>query len=192
VRRNGYLWTCSKISDAVIWFPAPYFFTECKVSAIWRRFPSIFPFYMLNIRHISTSGLFDLQTLTHTHRSLGDNSNHVWSWHDHLLTSILSGDTLRDLVTLTFDLLILNSCHTWLVTCPTLPPSLKTICLFVLELSVKTSFIGYHWHCVFGYCACAVSRELCLAGKFYPAYLESTTPICLFTMQRWWLYDEGE
>jgi len=30
--------------------------------------------------------------------------------------------TLRDLLTL-------NSCHTWRVTCPTLPPSLKTVCL---------------------------------------------------------------
>ena len=62
MRRKGYLWTCSKISDAVISFPAPGFFTECVVSAIWRRFPSIFPFYMLNVHHISTSGLFDLLT----------------------------------------------------------------------------------------------------------------------------------
>jgi len=30
--------------------------------AIWRRFPLIFAFYMLNVRHISTSGLFDLLT----------------------------------------------------------------------------------------------------------------------------------
>ena len=30
--------------------------------AIWRRFPLNFAFYMLNVRHISTSGLFDLLT----------------------------------------------------------------------------------------------------------------------------------
>ena len=40
----------------------PDFLLECKISAIWRRFPLIFAFYMLNVRHISTSGLFDLLT----------------------------------------------------------------------------------------------------------------------------------
>ena len=33
-----------------------------KISAIWRRFPLIFAFYITNVRHISTSGLFDLLT----------------------------------------------------------------------------------------------------------------------------------
>ena len=42
------------------------------------------------------------------------------------VTAFLSGDTSRDLVTLTFYLLTLNSCHTWRVTWPTLPPSLKS------------------------------------------------------------------
>jgi len=37
-------------------------YKECKFSAIWQRFPLIFAFYMLNVRHISTSGLFDLLT----------------------------------------------------------------------------------------------------------------------------------
>jgi len=40
----------------------PQFFTECEVSAIWRQFSSIFFIYMLNVRRISTSGLFDLLT----------------------------------------------------------------------------------------------------------------------------------
>jgi len=39
--------------------------------------------------------------------------------------AFLSADTARDLVTLTFDLLTLNCCHAWRVTCPTLPPSIK-------------------------------------------------------------------
>ena len=52
--------------------------------------------------------------------------------------AFLSADTLRDLVTLTFDLLTLNSCHIWRVTCTTLPPSLKTLSLFVHELRVIT------------------------------------------------------
>jgi len=37
--------------------------------------------------------------------------------------AFLSADTSRDLVTLTFDLLTLNSCCAWRVTLPTLPPS---------------------------------------------------------------------
>jgi len=40
--------------------PWPDFLLESKISAIWRRFPLIFAFYMLNVRHISTSGLFHL------------------------------------------------------------------------------------------------------------------------------------
>ena len=40
----------------------PNFPLECKISAIWRRFTLIFALYILNVRHISTSGLFDLLT----------------------------------------------------------------------------------------------------------------------------------
>ena len=54
------------------------------------------------------------------------------------VTAFLSGDTSRDLVTLTFDLLTLNSCHTWRDTWTTRPPSLKTLRLFVHELRVTT------------------------------------------------------
>jgi len=39
------------------------------------------------------------------------------------VTAFSSADTSRDFVTLTFDLLILNSWSTWRVTCPALPPS---------------------------------------------------------------------
>jgi len=40
--------------------------------------------------------------------------------------------------------------------------------LSVLELWVLTSPIGYHWQCVCSHCACAVSRDLCIGGKFSP------------------------
>jgi len=60
MRRNGYLWTSGVNLDNAVRFPDPDLLVECKISAIWRRFPFIFAFYMLNIRHISTSGLFDL------------------------------------------------------------------------------------------------------------------------------------
>ena len=90
-----------------------------------------------------------------------DNSHQVWSWYDHPLPSysVLCADTSRDLVTLTCDLLTLNRYHTWRVIWPTLPPSIKTLCLSVLELWVITFPVGYHWKCVRGHCACAVSRD---------------------------------
>jgi len=48
-----------------------------------------FAFYILNVRHISTSGLFDLLPRKYTTRvdPNVDNSHQVWSRHDHLLPS---------------------------------------------------------------------------------------------------------
>ena len=40
----------------------PDFLLGCKILTIWRRFSLIFAFNILIIRHISTSGLFDLLT----------------------------------------------------------------------------------------------------------------------------------
>ena len=48
--------------------------------------------------------------------------------------SVIVADTLRDLVTLTFELLTLVSGHTWRVTWSTPPSSLKILRLSVLEL----------------------------------------------------------
>ena len=48
--------------DTAVRLADPDFLSECKISAIWRRFPLIVAFYMLNVRHISTFGLFDLLT----------------------------------------------------------------------------------------------------------------------------------
>ena len=48
--------------------------------------------------------------------------------------SVIAADTLRDLVTLTFDFLNLVSGHTWRVTLSTPPRSLKILWLSVLEL----------------------------------------------------------
>jgi len=47
---------------------------------------------------------------------------------------VIAADTLRDLVTLTFDLLTLVSGLTWQVTCSTPPRSLKILRLSILEL----------------------------------------------------------
>jgi len=78
------------------------------------------------------------------------------------LTAFLSVDTSRDLVTLTFDYLTLNSCHTWRVTWLTMPPSLKTLRLFVRIITVP---IDYHRKCVRGHCACAESRDPWVGGQ---------------------------
>jgi len=50
------------MSYITIQLPPPDFLLECKISAIRGRFPLIFAFQMLKVRHISTSGLFDLLT----------------------------------------------------------------------------------------------------------------------------------
>jgi len=62
MRRNGILGISGVNVDTAVRFADPNFLVECKISAIWRRFPSIFAVYMPNVRHISTSGLFDLLT----------------------------------------------------------------------------------------------------------------------------------
>jgi len=75
---------------------------------------------------------------------------------------------IHDLVSLTFDLLTLVSGCTWWVTWSIPPPSLKILRLSVLELSVLTSPIGYHWQCICSHCAWGVSCDLCVQGKFFP------------------------
>ena len=62
---------------------------------------------------------------------------------DTTIRCVIAADTLRDLVTLTFDLLTLVSGHTWRVMWSIPPPSLKILRLSVLELYVLTSPIGY-------------------------------------------------
>jgi len=66
--------------------------------------------------------------------------------------------------------LTLVSGHAWWVTWTTHPTSLKILWLSFMELWVLTSSIGYHWQCVCSHCACAVSRDLCIRGKFFPHF----------------------
>jgi len=77
----------------------------------------------------------------------------------------LPADTSRDFVTLTIDLLTLKSCYAWKIQLSTLLPSLKTLRLSVLDLWVITLPVGYHWKCVRGNCACAVSRDPCVGSQ---------------------------
>jgi len=62
----------------------------------------------------------------------------VYSRASPMLKPRLRKFLVRDLVTLTFDFVTLNSCRTWRVTWPTLPPNIKTLRLFVHELRVIT------------------------------------------------------
>jgi len=85
MRKNGYLWTSGVNFDTAVRFANTHFSLQCKISAIWRRFPLIFAFYMPNVRYISTFGLFDLLTykVYHTHRPHVDNPHQVWRRYDY-------------------------------------------------------------------------------------------------------------
>jgi len=76
---TAHLWIFGVNLDTAVRFADPDFLLECKISAIWRCFPLIFAFYMLNVHHISTSGSFDLLTYKVYHTR--------WSWYDHILPS---------------------------------------------------------------------------------------------------------
>jgi len=172
---NGYLWTSGVHLDTAVRFADPDLLLKCKISAIWRRFPFIFAFYMLSVFpsyfYFWFVWPFDLESIPHasTPTSIILTKFEVDMTFYCRVISFLSAVTSRDLVTLTFDLLTLNSCHTWRVTWQTLPPSLKTLCLSVLELGlwVITLPVGYHWKCVRGQCACGESRDR-------PRFIETT------------------
>ena len=59
----------------------------------------------------------------------------------------------------------LNSCHSCQVMWPTLLPSWKVLCLFVLELRLITSSIGYHWKFIYEHCTCAESSDRWIWGQ---------------------------
>jgi len=46
-----------------------------------------------------------------------------------------------------------------------LPPSMKTLRLSVLQLWVITFPVGYRWKCVRGHCVCAESRDTWVGGQ---------------------------
>jgi len=82
-------WTSGVNLDTAIRFADPDFLLECKISAIWERFPLIFAFIF------SISAIFLLPVcLTYWPRKYTtrvdppvDNSHQVWSWYDYPLPS---------------------------------------------------------------------------------------------------------
>jgi len=113
MRKNGYLTTSGKSFCDVGTFSVDFLHLYAKCHSILRlRFPYkvrnfgdfIFAFYKLKVCRVSTSvSLYLLR--------------HIWSCR------VTADDTLRDLVTLTFDLMILTSSRTWRVTWSTLRKS---------------------------------------------------------------------
>ena len=105
------------------------------------------------------------------------------------VTAFLSGDTSRDLVTLTFDLLTLSSSY---MASHVAKPATK----FEDPKAIRSWVTSYN-----------ISRWLPLKMRTRPlrvrritwpvsrgsktiTFLDSPTLICLFTMHFWWLYDE--
>ena len=143
VRINDYLWTSGVNLDTAVRTADPDLLLECKMFAIWWRFPLIFVFYMLNVRHI-----FYFRFVWPTDR---ESIPHASTLTSIIPTKFEVDMTIHCLVTLAFDHLTLNSWRAWRdtwVTWPTLPPSLNTLRLFVHELRVITVPIDYHSKCV--------------------------------------------
>jgi len=136
--QKRFLCTSGVDLDTAYRFADPDFPLKCKTWAIWQRFTLIFEFNILNVCRISTSGLFDLLTYKVYHTRRAEVKFEVYMTIHCRVIAFLSADTSRDFVTLTFDLLTLNSCTAWRVTWPTLLPSLKILHLSVLDLWVIT------------------------------------------------------
>ena len=163
MHRKGYLWTSGVHLDTTVRFADPDFLLEWKC----RRFGDVFRWFVHFIYWMSAIFLLPV-CLTYWPRkytTLVDPTSIIPTKFEVDMTihcrviAFVSADTSRNFVTLTIDLLTLNSWSTWRVTWSTLPPSLKTLCLSVHELRVITLPIDYHWKCVRGHCACVESRD---------------------------------
>jgi len=92
----------------------------------------------------------DLQSIPHASTPHVDNCHQVWSWYENTLPSysIFVCRNGNDFVTSTFDLLILSSCHTWRVTCPTKCVDPTPIRSWVMSYNVsrRLPLTRWHWH----------------------------------------------
>jgi len=166
---------------------------------------SIFALDKLNVRHISTSGLVDIleRVPRVSSLTLRVSPSLELIWRPVASYSDLAVDTLRYLVTLTFDLLTLVSGHTWrLATHVVNLSSLDQVGKFddptaihswamssaishriPLALTVRsqpaTAHAPYH-------------VTICIGRANFPIYLKSLNPICLFTIQLLWLYNKNK
>jgi len=91
MRRSGYLWTSGVNLDTAVRFLDPDFLLECKISAIWRRFPLIFVlhfiFWMSAIFLVPVCLTYwPRKCTTHVDPHV-DKFHQVWSWYVHTLPS---------------------------------------------------------------------------------------------------------
>jgi len=198
MRRDSYLWISSVNLDTAVRFVDPDFLLECKISAIWRRFPLIFAFYILNVRHIEIWRTFPV-CVTYWPRKYTtrvdphvDNSHQVRSWYDHPLPSYsvlvcwyVTWPCDLDLCPFDLEQLSFMASHvTNLATKYEDPTPIRfwvtsyNVSLW-LPLKIRTRPLRMRritW---------PVSR-----GSKTITYLEYPTPICLFTMQFLLGYDD--
>jgi len=185
MRTNGHLWTSGVNLYTAVRFPDPDFLLECNISAIWRRFPLIFAFYMLNVRHISTSGLFwptDLESIPHasTPKWIIPTKFEVDMTIHCRVIAFLFADTSRDCDLWPFDLEQLSHMASHVTNLATKFEDPKPICSWVTSYNVSRR-LPLKMH----------TRPLRMRRITWPVsrgsktiiFLESPTPICLFTIQ---------
>jgi len=121
MRRNDYFWTSCVKLHTVFRYLDPDFLLECKI----RRFGDVFRWLLHFIFWMSAIYFrfvwpTDLESIPHasTLTLIIATKFEVGMCIHCRVIAFLSADTSRDLVTLTFDLLTLNSCHSWRVTWP--------------------------------------------------------------------------
>ena len=147
--RNGYLWISGVNLDNAVRFADPDFLLREKKFSDLAKFSvdccilyaEYSPYFYFRVVWPT-----DLESILHasTPTSIIPARLEVDMIIHCEVIAFLSADTSRDLVTLTFTVLTLNSCHSWRVKWSTLPPSMKTLRLSVLELWVITFPVGYH------------------------------------------------
>ena len=185
MRRNGYLWPFGVKLDTAVRFADPVFLLECKISATWQRFPLIFLHFTCWF-----SAIFLLPVcLTYWPKKYTtrvdpyvDNSHQVWSWYDRhcRVIAFLSADTSRDLDLWPFDLEQLSYMAGHVTNLATKFEDPMTIRSWV------TSYNGFRWLQLK-----MRRRPLRMRRITWPVsrgsktitFLESPTPICLFTIQ---------
>jgi len=172
MRRNGYLVTSGKSSGDLVTFSSDFL---CILYAECHSIPR--PRFPYKVRNFDDLETFSIDISISKHTDL-ESISPAWT-PTVIITTKFEVDMITHCQVKVFCLVISYvTLWSWPLTfwpctavthagrVTTLPPSLKTIRLCVLELSVITSFIGYHWHCVFGFCACAVSRDLSVGVNF--------------------------
>jgi len=195
MRRNGYLCTSGVNLDTAIQFADPDFLLSAK----FRRFRNVLHRFLHLIFWMSAIFLLPV-CLTYWPRKFTtrvdphvDNSHQVWvdmTIHCRVI-AFLSADTSRNFVTLTFDLLTLNSCCAWRFTWSTNHATKSEI-----PTPISSWFMSHNVSCWLP--LRMRTRPLHTRRITWPVsrgsktitFLESPTLICLFTLHLRWLCNE--